>query len=406
MKLWDLYKGKDFDVKPTLERIKRAAEYTGNPQKNFPSVLIGGTNGKGSTCAFLERILRYHGLKTGWFISPHLIKENERWRINGKNIDDETLKDYVKDLKEVFKKFELTYFEAAVLIAIKYFSDMKVDFAVMEVGMGGRWDATKVCEPLITAITNVERDHTRWLGKNVEEIAEDKLHLKFEGVPIFLGNARYPLYTKALEMRIEDMVVAGIDYTYSSGRRGIRTTLRQYEFGNLNIEEAELGLLGKWQADNSALALSVASKVIKLDKEKTLKALRETYWEGRMEILREKPLLIVDGSHNPYAVGKVVKEIKRMFPDITFLFSGLVNKDWELSLELIRRYTDRIILTQVSYYRGESIRRLYEKAKELQFKEIIVLDSPADVWKLDMDVCALGSLYLIGEIKEKRGKID
>ncbi len=400
MKLWDLYRGRDYNIEPTLDRIKEAIDYVGNPQRNYPSILIGGTNGKGSSCAFLERILREHGFKTGWFVSPHLIEENERWRIKGVPIPDDVLTFYVKDLRVIFERFRLTYFEAATLIALLYFKDEEIDVAVIEVGMGGKWDATKVSEPVLVGITNVERDHARWLGKNIEEIAEDKLQLYRKGFPLVLGSARYPLRPKALEFGYENTVVAGEDYLYRGQFKEGKTVLKDYTFGDFYIDKAGLGLLGKWQVDNSAFALTLAGLFTDLKKELAVQALKKARWEGRMEVLREKPLLIVDGSHNPYAVSKVVKEVKRMFNGINFLFTGLLEKEWKLSMEMIRRHTNTIYLVQISHYRGEPVGNLYRYAKELGFKHIYVLASPREVWTLDTDVCALGSLYLVGEIKE------
>ncbi len=376
-------------------------DYVGNPQGEFPAVLVGGTNGKGSTCAFLESILRHHGLKTGWFVSPHLVYENERWRVNGEPISDEDLSTYVKDLRSVFDRFSLTYFEAATLIALLYFRDQGVDIAVMEVGMGGRWDATKVCDPKVVAITNVERDHTRWLGRNVEEIAEDKIHLYVEGRPLVLGSSRYPLYTKAVEMGINELVVAGLDFTYWGEVRGASTILRRWEFGDARLEDLNLGLWGKWQIDNASLALTVSSLLVSTEAEKTRRALRETRWEGRMEVLRKDPLLVVDGSHNPYAIAKVVKEALRVLP-VSILFTGLKDKDWKTSMEIIRRHTDTIYLTQVNHHRGEPLKNLWAYAKDIGFRRIEVLRSPAEVWSLDVGILAVGSLYLVGEIKGSR----
>ncbi len=400
MRLWDLYKGKDYHIEPTLDRIQKAVRLVGNPQREFPSILVGGTNGKGSTCAFLERILRRHGLKTGWFVSPHLVDERERWRVNGEPIPEDILTSYIRDLRPILERLSLTYFESATLIALLYFRDMSVDVAVMEVGMGGRWDATKVSEPQIVGITNVERDHTKWLGKTVDEIARDKLHLYVEGKPLILGSAKYPLYWVALDMGIKNLTVAGEDYTYRSYLSEGRTWLKDYLYKNLRIEGVKLGLLGKWQADNSAMAITMANKLLKLKRDKVIKALSETRWEGRMEIVRENPLLVVDGSHNPYAVSKVVKEALRLFPTIRILFTGLVGKEWKLSMEIIRRYREDIYLVSVSHYRGESIQNLYEYAKSLNFSKIEVLSSPADAVNIEDNLLAIGSLYLVGEIKE------
>ncbi len=396
--LWELYKGKDFDVKPTLERIQKACEYLGNPQNRYPAILVGGTNGKGSTCAFTESILRKHGLKTGWFVSPHLMRENERWRINAKEISEEKLKYYVKELKHLFEKFELTYFEAATLIAVKYFADEQVDAAVFEVGMGGRWDATKVVNPQVVAITNVERDHTRWLGKNVYEIAEDKLHLYRKGVPLVLGSARFPLYPKSLEMGVKNAIVAGLDYEYYGKVSREGTTLVSYSYKDVSFNDLKLSLFGKWQIDNAANSITITCEFLKkLTENKVREALSITKWEGRMEILRSKPLLMLDASHNPYAVAKVIKEVKKTFPEIKIAFSSLVGKEWELSLKIISQYFKEIFIIPINYYRAENPERLVNFAKDIGMKAKIIHTEEAV--NLQQDLLVLGSIYLISEIK-------
>ena len=396
--LWELYKGKDFDVKPTLERIRKACEYLGNPQNKYPSILVGGTNGKGSTCAFTESILRKHGLKTGWFVSPHLISENERWRINAKEISEEKLKYYVKELKPLFEKFELTYFEAATLIAVRYFADEEVDVAVFEVGMGGRWDATKVSNPTVVAITNVERDHTRWLGKNVYEIAEDKLHLYRKGIPLVIGSARFPLYAKAIEMNIKDTIVAGLDYEYYGKVEREQMLLLNYSYRDISFSNLKLSLFGKWQIDNAANALTISREFLgNLNEEKVREALKTTKWEGRMEILRSKPLLMVDASHNPYAVAKVIKEVRKHFPEIKIAFSSLAGKEWQLSLEIISKYFNEVFIIPIDYYRAENPQNLVDFSKKLGLKAKIIY--PEEAVNLQQNLLILGSIYLISDIK-------
>ncbi len=406
MKLWDIYRDRDYHIKPTLERIEKAVKLVGNPQREFFSFLVGGTNGKGSTCAFLERILREQGYRTGWFVSPHLLDERERWRINGELIPKEVLSDYVKDLRPIFERLSLTYFEAATLIALLYFRDMKVDTAVIEVGMGGRWDATKVSEAEIIGITNVERDHTKWLGRSIDQIACEKLHLYRDGYPLILGSARYPLYWVALSMGLKNLIVAGEDYTYGSEVERGKTLLTNFRYRDTNLSGVKLGLLGKWQADNAAMALTMALSFSTMDRESLRKALSATRWEGRMELIRENPLLIVDGSHNPYAISKVVKESIKLFPRIEVVFTGLAGKDWQLSMNIIRRYRDNIYIVQVQHHRGELLSNMCKYAKELNFKSIECLSSAEEVLNIDKDVLVIGSLYLVGEVKEAlSGKI-
>ncbi len=396
--LWELYRGRDFDVKPTLERIKKACEFIGNPQKHYPAILVGGTNGKGSTCAFTERILREHGYKTGWFVSPHLIRENERWRINGKEIDEERLRYYVKELKAVFERFELTYFEAATLIAVKFFEDEKVDVGVFEVGMGGRWDATKVVNANVIGITNVERDHTKWLGDTVEKIALEKLQLYREGRPLILGTARYPLFTKAVELGLKNLFVAGIDYEYFGKVEASKTILESFSSEKFSVRGAELSLWGKWQIDNASTAIALSSLFTKLEESKVKKALSLTVWEGRMEVLREKPLLMIDASHNPYAVVKVIKEVKKYFPSVKLAFSSLKGKEWELSLKLIRNYFKEVYILPIEYYRAEDVKNLITFSEEIGLNAKVF--EPEELINKKEDILVIGSIYLISDFKK------
>ena len=399
MVLYELYKGRDYHIVPTLERIERAVKFLNLEKLPYTSFQVGGTNGKGSTCAFLERILREHGYKTGWFVSPHLVDEEERWRINGEKISTERLKYYVKELKPVFERFELTYFEACTLIALIYFKDEEVDLAVFEVGMGGRWDATKVCNPSVCVITNIERDHTKWLGKDAESRAVEKLGIYRRGNPLVLGSMRFPLYPKALELCDEkDLVVAGIDFTaYGRVERG-KTVLEHYKGLGMELENTELGLWGRWQIGNASLAITASACAIKLDQDKLKKALKETRWEGRMEVLREEPLLIVDGAHNVDSIKKVVRELKKYVQGITPVFTGLKEKEWQEGMRFLKEISDRIYLAQINHHRGESLENLIKYAKELGFKEIIPV-SAEEVPSIEEDIVVLGSLYLVGEVK-------
>ena len=245
MYVYDIYKGKDYHIVPTLERIERAVDYLGL-KPSYASIQVGGTNGKGSTCAFISNLLQHHDYKVGWFVSPHLFDERERWRINGRKIPEERLSYLIKELKNVFERFELTYFEACTLLALRYFEEEGGDLAVFEVGMGGRWDATKVCLPEVCVITNIQRDHTKWLGADCESRAVEKLGIYRRGKPLVLGSMRYPLYPKALEMcREEDLYVAGIDF-FSYGRvEGLTTLMDFYKDDAMDLKEVELGLWGR-----------------------------------------------------------------------------------------------------------------------------------------------------------------
>lgn len=400
MILYELYKGRDYKISPTLERIQRAVDYIGF-KPSYVSLQVGGTNGKGSTCAFSESILREHGYKTGWFVSPHLFDERERWRVNGQKITQERLAYYVKELRHIFEKFELTYFEACTLIALLYFEEEKVDFAVFEVGMGGRWDATKLCYPEVCVITNIQRDHTRWLGSDAESRAVEKLGIYRRGKPLVLGSMRFPLYTKALELcDPRDLHVAGIDFFTYGYVEGAKTLMKFYQDERLSLEDVELGLWGRWQVDNASLAIRATSQLIKQDPQRLRSALAKTRWEGRMEFVRKKPLLILDGAHNIDGIKRVVREVKKHFEALTPVFTALKDKEWQLALPYLRELSDRLYLVPVRHHRGEDMQKVKALALEQGFREVEVLSSCEDVLAIQEDLIVLGSLYLVGEMKE------
>ncbi len=401
MRLWNLYKNKQNFIKPSLERIKRACEYIGNPQRKFMSILVGGTNGKGSTCAFIERILREKGLKTGWFVSPHLIDERERWRINGNMMKEEELYHYVNELKHVFEKFDLTYFEACTLIAVLYFADNNIEAGVFEVGMGGRWDATKIVNPEVTVLTNVGRDHTKWLGDTLEEIAKDKLHLYNKGKPFIIGEFKYPL-SSLINPKNPDITIGGYDFLCKGIVRKSETVIQQYIYKDTTIENLKVGIWGRWQITNASISITAVLKFLgseNIDHEIIKSGIEQANIEGRMEIVRKEPVLILDCAHNPHAISRVVKEVKRYFPNIKILFSSLKDKEWKSSLSIIRNYTDEIIITKINHPRAEDCNNIAEEAKMLGFRNIDMLENPSDVLSLNFDILTIGSIYLIGEVK-------
>lgn len=402
MFLWKLYDGKDYKIKPTLERIKNAAKELNNPQKNYFSFIIGGTNGKGSTCAFLNNLILKAGNRVGWFVSPHLVSENERIRVNSVPIDERELELYVKDLKKLFEKYELTYFEAVTLIALKYFVDNKVEYAVWEVGMGGRWDATRVSESKIACLTNVGKDHMKWLGNTVDLIAIEKLEIARNVDTFCVGSMRFPIYPFALKLEKEEkfeLVAAGIDYEYYGTLNKDHTLLKSFKLKDFKIEDIKLSLWGKRQLDNAALSLSAfLSSPIKKDKELIKNALESTYWEGRMEILRKTPLILVDGAHNEDAVIRSIKEVYEFYKNIRIVFSSLKDKEWKKELSFVRKFFDEITLVPINYKRAESIDNLKSFAVDLGFK-VSILESVKDILSLKEDAFVFGSLYLIGELK-------
>jgi len=409
MLLWDLFKGLELNFTPTLERVRKACQKAGNPQNSYPSVIVGGTNGKGSTTAFLERLYRYHGLKTGRFVSPHLVDETERWRIDNVPIDEETLKVYVNRIKPLMEEFKLTYFESAVCIASLLFKDEGVDIAVVEAGLGGRWDASKVHSPLVTAITNVGLDHTKWLGETLEEIANDKTELIYPNRPIILGTDEEPLFSiaqKKARDRNSPLIVARRDYTFEGFAQFPQTVLEYYSYKGFKVEKVKLGLFGVKQIENASLALTIFLESAKFlgiepDPQKVKRALEETRWEGRFEIVRKKPLLVLDGAHNLHALKGTLESLRTLKEFPLIIYGTMRDKDWKKQLGFIRKYTDCIGLVEIDYHRSERIQNLYPFAVGLGFREIRTYKSVREmVENLTEDAIVLGSLYLLGEVKK------
>lgn len=405
MKLFKLFNGKTFKIEPGLERIKKACEEIGNPQNKFPSILVAGTNGKGSTCAFLENIFRIHGFKTGLFTSPHIVEENERWQINRKNIENKKLEEYIKQIKYLIQKYELTYFEASTLLAFKYFADEKVDIAILEVGLGGRWDATNVATPEISVITNVSYDHMHMLGDTLEKIAFEKTGITRVDKPAVIGRNQEEILYWLKERKIKEYYVKDNDFFVEK----TFLDMFNYKFKNYSLDNIKISLIGDYQIENASTAITSfiiysEKNNISINKNLIKQALNKTFWPARLQKLNNNPITYLDGAHNKEAIEKSLKTIKKLYPDkeITVLFSGMKDKEIKENLEIIFNYTKDIIFTQIPVSRSidenyikeifgnnfifiKDIKEALLKAKEKSKKEKKIL-------------LIIGSLYLAGEV--------
>lgn len=400
--LYDLFQKKVFNIEPGLERIKSALKEFSNPEKNFKSILVAGTNGKGSTSAYLESLFRHYGYKTGLFTSPHLIRENERWQIDRKEIDDRKLQDYINELKPIIEKYNLTYFEACTLLAFKYFSDEKVDIAVVEVGLGGRWDSTNVLEPEISVITNVSFDHMHILGNTLLDIAYEKTGITRQGKPAVVGRNQIEIIHWLKERKIKEHYIKDIDYFVKE----IDFNKYDYKFKEHIFENLEISMLGKRQIENSSLALTTFLLFLDKNNQPVVeniirKALYNTKWKGRMEIISKNPFIIIDGAHNEEGLIKTFQEIKEIFPNkkIFTIFSFMKDKDTEKMIDIIKQNSDFYVAATMPFSRAMTA----EDFKNVGIKNVKVnhLEAVKELKNsVDKDTIILitGSLYLIGEI--------
>ncbi len=394
-----------------LGPLAELLEHFGNPDKTYKSILIAGTNGKGSVAAILSKILQTEGLTVGLFTSPHLVDFEERIRVNGVMISKEDLCRLIDELRRGGDP-NVTYFEFATALAFLYFSRRHVDIAVLEVGMGGRLDATNLATPEVSVITNIAMEHSQYLGKNLRSIAVEKGGIiKEKGICVTgvrKGSALEELETICQE-RGAALYRIGRDFKVrrsGSGQfsyYGIRTTCRN----------VDIPLIGRHQLENAALSFAAAeiisSKGLTIGDDSLIDGVRDAVWEGRLEIVNRSPQVIIDGAHNPAGIAALCRVISAelSFKKLTVVFAVLNDKDYKAMLRRLAPLADRVILTGIREERAlnpedmAAVARCYNETVEVvpdsREATLRALDSSAD----DDLICVTGSLYLIGEIKRQ-----
>lgn len=338
-----------FDQLPMYQRIGKAAYKTDlkntielcklldNPHKNFKSVHIAGTNGKGSTAHFLASIFQTAGFKTGLYTSPHLKDFRERIKINGAMIEENYVVDFVKKHKQNFEKIQLSFFEMTVGLAFQYFADEKVDIAIIETGMGGRLDSTNVLNPILSIITNIGYDHTQFLGDTLIKIAAEKAEIIKKETPIVIGETQMEI--KSLFEAKADKEKAPIyfaDDNFDLKRlsdKEIRISLYDvWKNSELYIERLESPLLGEYQSKNIATTMQ-AAEILKdqfgLSHNIIIEGIKDmplnTGFKGRWQIISSNPLTICDTAHNKEGLTAVMTQLRQQHFDKLHFVLGVVN---------------------------------------------------------------------------------
>lgn len=397
-----------------LGPISRLLTSLGNPHRTFPSVLIGGTNGKGSIAATLASVLSASSLKTGLYTSPHLVDIRERIRIDGEMISDGELDNLIDEVARSVKE-EITYFEFLTALAFLYFQRKKIDIAVLEVGLGGRLDATNVVSPLVAIISNISLEHQRLLGRRLTEIAREKGGIIKEGGILITGARQkkvLSLLREICEEKGAKLLRLGKEFRIRPEPDGTFTFFSQYG----KMTSLSTPLVGRHQKENAALALAAAEilreRGFPINEESIREGLKKTRWEGRLEVLRSSPLLVVDGGHNPAGMTALVDTLKRDFTyrHLILIFGALDDKNYSSMLKKILPLTSFTIVTEPDTPRAVPASCLAETASRLHpFVEVspkpgealnraLAMANPDDL------ILATGSLYLVGEIKKIFGK--
>ncbi len=390
----------------TLELLDRLD----NPQNDLKFIHVAGTNGKGSTCAFLESILRYAGYKTGMYTSPYIEKFTEQIKVNSISITEEELCFLVKEISIIADSMVDTpsRFEILTSIAMKHFKDKGCDIVILETGMGGELDSTNVIPPAeVSVITNIGMDHTEFLGDTIEKIAETKAGILKNKTRAVIYDSDYRA-VKIFKNRCKklDIPVTVTDFSkiilLSLDKNG--TTFMTEDYGEIYIP-----LIGRHQMKNAAVALDAIRLLRKcgynVDKTAVLKGFKNVSWYARFEILMENPLFILDGGHNLQCVNALSDTLDKAFPDtkFTIIMGVLQDKEVEMMVESIKRWADKIICTTPDSPRALAADKLAAIVKSCVSVPVSVCDNVLTAVDLafreERPTLAFGSLYMAGDIK-------
>jgi dihydrofolate synthase/folylpolyglutamate synthase len=411
-----------------------------HPERRFPSVLIAGTNGKGSTSATLASILQASGLKTGLYTSPHLIRINERIRVNGKKISDDDFASLHSQVDHVAESLMVrsqlpwhpSFFEMMTAIAFAYFANQRVDLAVLEVGMGGRLDATNVVDPRVSVITDISLDHQKYLGDTVREIAREKAGIMRPGGTVVtlpqlpeandvIGNTILELGANAVNAvpYVPPVSPASTQYLVPDTQQG-HNSLSHYPLSVMDEEIlVQSPLVGRHQLRNTALAIATA---VELHRQgfsgvmaKTIEAgIRQTRWPGRFQVISARagwPEVVIDVAHNPAGAWALRSALSERYPDrsLIFVFGAMRDKAISEMAEILFPLADRAIVTMPENPRAATPQEIRQAGSRTGAEIEMVEDVQQAVERAralaapDKIMVVTGSIYLVGEVMRNLG---
>lgn len=399
----------------TVENLKKLLLEFDNPQDKIKTIHVAGTNGKGSVCSYIQNTLTNSNLKCGLFISPYIEDVRETIQIDNNFISKEDFSKYLEIVYEKTKVLDeegyyVTTFEIFTTVAFLYFLDSKVDVAVIEVGLGGRTDATNtIKKPLATVITSISKDHINILGSTLREIAYQKGGIIKDGIDLFM----YPSDKEATDEleRIASLKNAPV-HTFSFDEVEIKNVNDSFnEFSFRNFKDIKTSLIGKHQVYNASLALMVIEyikKYFNIENETIKNSIYEAKNIGRLEIMGRNPLVILDGSHNVESINALVENLSSFkYNKLILGFSVLGDKDFDHILENLIPKADKIVLTEVDNPRAIDLNLLQEKVSKVTTREIFKIPNRREAFLKTMQlanrddlVLWCGSLYLIKDIRK------
>lgn len=390
----------------SLDRMRNLMKLLNNPQKDYKTIHIAGTNGKGATCCMCSSILQNKGYKVGRFVSPYILKFNERIVVNNKEISDDDLlriTNYIYPIVENYNKENddiIPFFEVVCAIGFLYFKEQKCDVCVIEVGLGGRMDATNIIDSPICVIPSIGYDHMKTLGSTLSDIALHKLGIVKKGAHLITGvdSSLYGLfdeYVDSIGATLKTIDINDLNYKISLNGTSFIYQNKQYK----------TNLIGSFEALNASLAIeackyfdpSISFDIID-------KTLQNIFWPGRMELISETPLVLLDGGHNISAIEVVVKSIKELNLNkkITVLYTSLSDKDSTSIIKKLEEIANKIVVTKIDDTRADDPINLYNKIsidKEIIEDEFLSYDTCLKNLSRDEALLIIGSLHFVSSLR-------
>lgn len=420
-----------FGIKPGLQRIEALLSLLGNPHRQLQYVHIGGTNGKGSVAAMIASVLQASGYRAALFTSPYILSFTNRMSINGRDIDSSELVRLVEQLRPLVEKIgedeqlgPMTEFEVVTALAFVYFARKRPDAVVLEVGLGGRLDATNVVTPLVSIITNVSLDHTQILGETVQAVAREKAGIIKPGIPVVTGasdpEARQVIAETCRDRRAPlfyalpsgESAPPGMKSAFAARREIIpEGQLLDYDGFAWSYCDLHIPLRGRYQAANTAVALAaleqLAASGFSFSEEDLRRGLAETIWPARLELLGRKPLLIMDGAHNPAAMRELALSLPEYFHYRRLILVLGVMADKDISMvDYILPLAEAVILTRPDLPRAAEPETLAAFLKNRFPRKVMVepkvdqaLDAALALAGADDAVLVTGSFYTVSEAR-------
>ena len=406
-----LYKFEKFGIKYNLENIRNILNKMGNPQNDFLSYHIAGTNGKGTVSALLNSFLVESGFKVGLYTSPHISDFRERILVCGKMISEKYVSDFLTKYKPIFDKIKPTFFEIATAMAFRYFSDKKVRYAVIETGMGGRLDSTNIITPEVSIITGISYDHMQYLGDTLEKIAYEKAGIIKENIPVIhchmKKNVEKVISDRAKEKHSRE-IISDKEIKINITKKASDGMTFNIKSKFCDISNIKTPLIGDFHIPNFSNALAAYFHTQQNVNKSIIKqgfrnVITNSGYHGRFEIIGRKPLMILDVAHNPEGIKNLNSNLEYLnYKRLFIVFGMMKDKDYGKCIRMLEQIDADIILTRPDYERAAAAEELYAEAKnkfrfiirdDVRFAAAYVLGKarPQDA------ILVTGSFYLISD---------